>query len=82
MELFHEYFLQHQCTVADASVQKSLDTLVETISTLATTGAGCVLTAGNGGSHATAEHFAADLSLMRVRISQQIRALCLNSQLI
>lgn len=39
-----------------------------------------ILTAGNGGSSSTAEHFAADLSLTYKRTSRPINAVCLSSQ--
>jgi len=38
------------------------------------------MTAGNGGSASTAEHFAADLSQMEKRTGHSVRAFCLNSQ--
>jgi D-sedoheptulose 7-phosphate isomerase len=40
-----------------------------------------VLTAGNGGSATTADHFAADLFLMNKRTGKVCKALCLNSHL-
>jgi D-sedoheptulose 7-phosphate isomerase len=40
-----------------------------------------ILTAGNGGSATTADHFAADLSLLRKRTGNRCKALCLNSHL-
>lgn len=40
-----------------------------------------VYTAGNGGSAATAEHFAADLNLTLLRKNKRISAMCFSSQL-
>jgi D-sedoheptulose 7-phosphate isomerase len=40
-----------------------------------------ILTAGNGGSATTADHFAADLSLSRKRGGVTLSAICLNSHL-
>lgn len=39
-----------------------------------------ILTAGNGGSSSTAEHFSADLSLTYNRTSKSINSICLSSQ--
>ena len=40
-----------------------------------------ILTAGNGGSATTADHFAADLFLMNKRTGKVCKSLCLNSHL-
>jgi D-sedoheptulose 7-phosphate isomerase len=40
-----------------------------------------ILTAGNGGSATTADHFAADLFLMYKRTGKSCKSLCLNSHL-
>jgi len=40
-----------------------------------------ILTAGNGGSATTADHFAADLFLMRKRVGKVCKTVCLNSHL-
>lgn len=40
-----------------------------------------VYTIGNGGSHATAEHFSADLNLTLQRTGKSLRSICVSSQI-
>jgi D-sedoheptulose 7-phosphate isomerase len=75
-----DYVNQMQKHGSDNQLSKSIDSLVEAISSRILNGA-TIWCFGNGGSATTAEHFAADLLLMGSRTGAECRALSLTSQL-
>ena len=58
-----------------------LKELIRTIQLFSESSNGIIFTAGNGGSATTADHFAADLSLMNLRTGHKFRSICLNSHM-
>lgn len=80
MDRFETYALTHLSIIRDSifnqDVNRLISRLLESVNTDTT-----IYTVGNGGSYATAEHFAADLNLTFQRCGQRIRAYCIGSQL-
>jgi len=80
METFQNYASEHLSLIKDSSNEQNIIKLFNRILQAINTEA-IVYTVGNGGSYATAEHFAADLNLTFQRCGQRIRAYCIGSQL-
>ena len=74
-----EYADLHIKYLKSAPNQDNLNRLLQALVSRVNTDA-MVYTMGNGGSLATAEHFAADLNLTLKRADKRIRALCIGMQ--
>ena len=74
------YWNSHLPYIEGSVVDVSLSKLVTDICGLINASSK-VYTFGNGGSAATAEHFAADLNLTQARVNRKISAFCLSSQI-
>jgi len=68
-------------SIANRQNSETLLELSEVIYKISQSKSPFILTAGNGGSATTADHFAADLSLSKKRGGKVITAICLNSHL-
>lgn len=76
---FSEYLVEHTSSITTVS-NEAINKLIELIIKMSNDSNSIIITAGNGGSASTAEHFAADLSQMEKRTGHSLRAICLNSQ--
>ena len=74
-----EYLEKHDkyaSILDDSTLTQMVDEIISSINR-----GGHIFTFGNGGSAATANHFAADLALMKIRTGKLCRAVSLNSDL-
>jgi D-sedoheptulose 7-phosphate isomerase len=81
METWSEYLAQHNEPFNTKTIASKIEDFVGVVTRLVEDPDAIIFTLGNGGSATTADHFAADLSLMNVRVQKIVRAVCLNSQL-
>lgn len=78
MNRFQEYVTSHLSFLSndlDHEVEKLTNCLLSKINT-----SSVIYTLGNGGSHATAEHFSADINLTLQRTGKSLRSVCVSSQ--
>lgn len=78
MKFFLDYYKEEFNLVANSNMSNQLQELIDSIKNLINLKSGIVLTAGNGGSATTAEHFATDLALTFKRIGKPLNAQSLN----
>ena len=76
---FQSYLERHGDYV-DLELEIALEKVLLSIETRIDSNAR-IYTIGNGGSHATAEHFAADLNLTFQRVGKQLNAVCVTSMI-
>jgi D-sedoheptulose 7-phosphate isomerase len=81
MESWSNYLNQHVEPHNSPAVASGINNFVSAIIKLVGDPDAVIFTLGNGGSATTADHFAADLALMNVRVKKIVRAICLNSQI-
>ena len=81
METWSNYLNQHVEPYSSPAVALGINDFVSAIIKLVDDPDAVIFTLGNGGSATTADHFAADLALMNVRVQKIVRAICLNSQM-
>jgi D-sedoheptulose 7-phosphate isomerase len=80
MNTLHSYWNSHIPYIEGSDIDFSLTKLLDEIHRLINARSK-IYTFGNGGSAATAEHFAADLNLTQARVNRKISAFCLSSQI-
>ena len=81
MSTWDDYLKANIELFSTPELEGSISKLIGNIISHAKGNPNLILTAGNGGSATTADHFAADLSLTNKRIGYPIPAICLNSHL-
>ncbi len=81
MSTWKDYLTTNIELFSTPELEDSISHLIEDIVSHTQGNPKLILTAGNGGSATTADHFAADLSLTNKRVGHPLPAICLNSHL-